>query len=347
MTDTHRAVSLMRKLAGAYGVDPTKVGVVGFSAGGHLAATVSVMPTNDPAERPDFSALVYPAVAPSDANREWLESTFFHRPMTDEELSDWNLVGRIDESTPPTLLIHAYDDNVVPISESLIWAGGNDRGRRRCGGALLRAGRPRFRPGQIRGRHRPMALVFWPIGCVGSNRYQGVTRPPGCRIPPSAPMIQKNSALTGPQFPSASFARTKMVCRPASNPEVSRSKCHGLHARVVRAVARQHLPRPAWLGVPGRTIDKDPDCDDILDRFAPIDSLVSGVAGTSRDLERLSAIDPHPVGSSRVGHVGAGRSLIWGPSDLGRIAQHLEIVGQDSGLERSQSWKKVVPSSMR
>lgn len=122
MTDTHRAVSLMRKLAGAYGVDPTKVGIVGFSAGGHLAATVSVTPSNDPAERPDFSALVYPAVAPSDANREWLESTFFHRPMTDEELSDWNLVGRIDESTPPTLLIHSYDDDVVPISESLIWA---------------------------------------------------------------------------------------------------------------------------------------------------------------------------------------------------------------------------------
>jgi len=122
MTDTHRAVSLMRKLAGAYGVDPTKVGVVGFSAGGHLAATVSVMPSNDPAERPDFSALVYPAVAPSDANREWLESTFFHRPMTDEELSDWDLVGKIDESTPPTLLVHSHDDDVVPISESLIWA---------------------------------------------------------------------------------------------------------------------------------------------------------------------------------------------------------------------------------
>jgi acetyl esterase/lipase len=122
MTDARRAVSLLRKLAAPYGVDPTRVGVVGFSAGGHLAATISVMPSEDPTERPDFAALVYPAVAPSDANREWLESTFFHRPMTDDEIAHWDLVGRIDGSTPPALLIHAYDDDVVPISESMLWA---------------------------------------------------------------------------------------------------------------------------------------------------------------------------------------------------------------------------------
>ena len=59
---------------------------------------------------------------------------------------------------------------------------------------------------------------------VGEDRRsQGATRPPGCRVPPSEPVIQKNSALTGPQFPAASFARTKSMCRPASRSDVSSS----------------------------------------------------------------------------------------------------------------------------
>lgn len=122
ITDARRAVALTRKLAHAYGVDPTKVGVVGFSAGGHIAASASVMPADDPAGVPDFAALVYPAVAPSEANREWLEATFFHHSMTANELSLWNLVSRVDASTPPMILFHSYDDDVVPISESLLWA---------------------------------------------------------------------------------------------------------------------------------------------------------------------------------------------------------------------------------
>jgi len=122
ITDTRRAVGLMRQLTHSYGFDPDKVGVVGFSAGGHLAASASVMPADDQAGIPDFAALVYPAVAPSEANREWLEKTFFHHPMTDAEIEDWNLVRRVGEATPPMMLVHSYDDDVVPISESLLWA---------------------------------------------------------------------------------------------------------------------------------------------------------------------------------------------------------------------------------
>ncbi len=122
MTDTHRAVAMMRSLATSYGVDASKVGVVGFSAGGHVAATVSVWPSEDPKGTPDFSALVYPAVTLSEDNRTWLEKTFFHRSMTEDELDNWDLLGRIGASTPPALMIHAVDDDVVPLSESLLWA---------------------------------------------------------------------------------------------------------------------------------------------------------------------------------------------------------------------------------
>jgi len=122
ITDARRAVGLMRSLAGTYDFDSTKIGVMGFSAGGHLAAAVSVLPSEDPGEIPDYSALVYPATILSDENRKWLEETLFHRPMTEEELRQYSLVDNVTCTTPPAFLAHAYDDDVVPISESQLYA---------------------------------------------------------------------------------------------------------------------------------------------------------------------------------------------------------------------------------
>jgi acetyl esterase/lipase len=120
--DTRRAVALMRSMATDYGFDAGSVGVAGFSAGGHLAATVSILPGDSELERPDFSMLIYGALPLSPANRTWLEETLFHRPMTAEELSRYALVERIDARTPPAFLVHAYDDEVVPVYESEVYA---------------------------------------------------------------------------------------------------------------------------------------------------------------------------------------------------------------------------------
>jgi acetyl esterase/lipase len=121
-TDARRAVSLLRSMAATYGFDPTKVGVLGFSAGGHLAATVSVTPTDAESERPDYSVLVYAVTTIAPENREWLEATLFHRAMTPDEVDQYSLVDRVSQSTPPAFLTHAFDDDVVPISESQAYA---------------------------------------------------------------------------------------------------------------------------------------------------------------------------------------------------------------------------------
>ncbi len=120
--DARRAISLMRSMADTYGIDPSRVGVMGFSAGGHLAATVSVLRSERVGENPSFSALIYPPTTMTSTNREWLEETLFHRAMTPDEVQSHSLPDRISNVTPPAFLVHAYDDDLVPITESMAYA---------------------------------------------------------------------------------------------------------------------------------------------------------------------------------------------------------------------------------
>jgi acetyl esterase/lipase len=122
ITDARRAISMMKLMAGEYGFDPTKVGIMGFSAGGHLATAASVLSPQNSDERPDFSALIYAVTTLAPENQEWLEKTLFHRPMTADEKRQYALVDHVDASTPPAFIVHTYDDDVVPIAESIVYA---------------------------------------------------------------------------------------------------------------------------------------------------------------------------------------------------------------------------------
>jgi len=112
----------MKSVAETYGFDPFKVGIMGFSAGGHLATATSVLTSENENENPDFSALAYPVTTLAAENQKWLEETLFHRPMTEDELRQYSLVDNVTAATPPAFLLHAYDDDVVPISESVVFA---------------------------------------------------------------------------------------------------------------------------------------------------------------------------------------------------------------------------------
>ena len=122
ITDARRAIVLMKSRARDFGCDPSHVGIMGFSAGGHLATAVSVLTPDKPDERPDFSALIYPVTTLSAANQKWLEESLFHRPMTDAEKKQYALADNVTKATPPAFLLHAYDDKIVPIEESLAYA---------------------------------------------------------------------------------------------------------------------------------------------------------------------------------------------------------------------------------
>jgi len=107
IADGKRAVRTLRYRAKELGIDPKRIGMIGFSAGGHLASSVGTdfdagnRRAADPVERrscrPDFLALVYPS------------TTIGGGTPTDE---------RVTRDTPPTWLVHARTDQIVPVAES-------------------------------------------------------------------------------------------------------------------------------------------------------------------------------------------------------------------------------------
>jgi acetyl esterase/lipase len=122
LTDGRRAVALMRTKADAYGFDPAQLGVMGFSAGSHLATVLSLWNDVDADEKPNFSVLVYGVTNLSAENLKWLEDDLYYRALTDEEKSQNTLLDLVTKNTPPAFLVHAYDDDVCHVDESLLYA---------------------------------------------------------------------------------------------------------------------------------------------------------------------------------------------------------------------------------
>ena len=112
LSDAKRAVRHVRRNAARYGIDPNRLGMLGFSAGGHLASWVGtdsdsgIPDSPDETERqscrPDFLCLIYPAISgnlfESERKGDWVS--------TDESVT---------ESTPPTFLAHTHEDNLSPL----------------------------------------------------------------------------------------------------------------------------------------------------------------------------------------------------------------------------------------
>jgi acetyl esterase/lipase len=114
LQDAQRALGLVRFRAAEWHVDPNKIGVMGFSAGGHMVASLSThfelrrYPPVDDADkvscRPDFAVALYPG----------------HLAVPEEDFvlnPDIRVTGR----TPPTFLLHASDDPVDPVENSLVY----------------------------------------------------------------------------------------------------------------------------------------------------------------------------------------------------------------------------------
>ena len=122
LTDTRRALKLLRQLAEKYGIHQHKVGLIGFSAGSHLSAVTSLWKSDDSQENPDFSGYIYGLTSISEINVERLEENLYHRKMTTEELVQNRLIDWVTKDTPPAFLVHAYDDDLVNVEETTLFA---------------------------------------------------------------------------------------------------------------------------------------------------------------------------------------------------------------------------------
>jgi acetyl esterase/lipase len=123
LQDAQQAIRIVRKNAAKYGVSPDKVGMMGFSAGGHLAATASTHFTTQVGEitdpsisvRPDFSLLIYPVITFNDRFTHFgSRDNLIGKNPPVEKIEWYSNDKQVTKDTPPTFLISTTDDSVQP-----------------------------------------------------------------------------------------------------------------------------------------------------------------------------------------------------------------------------------------
>lgn len=119
--DAHRAMRLVRSRAGDWKIDPHRIGMMGFSAGGHLASTIATHFENKE-DRPDFTILIYPVISMKDpighaASRDNLLGKDADPAMVELYSTELHVTAQ----TPPAYLAHAKDDD-VKIENSRLYA---------------------------------------------------------------------------------------------------------------------------------------------------------------------------------------------------------------------------------
>jgi acetyl esterase/lipase len=129
LQDAQQAIKLLRERASEWGLDPNKIGIMGFSAGGHVASTEAthfskalIENSNNTSLRPDFQILVYPVISMQDSlthadSRRKLLGT---KPAK-EQVDLYSNELQVDKNTPPAYITHAADDVTVDVDNSIFY----------------------------------------------------------------------------------------------------------------------------------------------------------------------------------------------------------------------------------
>ena len=115
LSDAHQAIRYMRKNAEQFGFN--QLGIMGSSAGGHLASTAA---THFDAEtRPDFQILFYPVVTMSEYTHQGSKDNLLGKNPSEELVKLYSNELQVTEQTPPAFIMHSSDDTVVPVQNTL------------------------------------------------------------------------------------------------------------------------------------------------------------------------------------------------------------------------------------
>lgn len=121
LQDAQEAVRYVRQNAAKWNIDPNKIGILGFSAGGHLASTASTHyddkvyeSTYKVSARPDFSLLIYPVISmENDITHKGSQTNLLGNNPSKDLIASFSNEKKVTAQTPPAFLIHATDDTVV------------------------------------------------------------------------------------------------------------------------------------------------------------------------------------------------------------------------------------------
>jgi acetyl esterase/lipase len=159
LLDAQRAIRTVRARSKDWGIDPAKIGIIGFSAGGHLAATAATRhdkgdpAAKDPVERqgcrPDFAVLVYPVITMGESTHGGSRNNLLGASPGPEAIALYSAEKQVTAKTSPTYLTHAVNDRIVPVSHS------------------------RFFHAALKEKEVPAEYLELPSGDHGLNGYKG------------------------------------------------------------------------------------------------------------------------------------------------------------------------------
>jgi len=129
LQDAQQAIKVVRENALKWGIDTNKVGIMGFSAGGHLASTEAthykksvIENSNNTNLRPDFQILVYPVIRMQDSlTHPGSRKNLLGEDPSKQVIDDFSNELQVDENTPPAYITQAADDKVVDVDNSIVY----------------------------------------------------------------------------------------------------------------------------------------------------------------------------------------------------------------------------------
>ncbi|MER3373065.1 MAG: alpha/beta hydrolase [Allomuricauda sp.] len=131
LQDAQRAIRLVKSKAPEWNISEGKIGIMGFSAGGHLASTLGTHyddevyekqdAVDDLSARPDFMALIYPVISMDNATtHSGSKGALLGENPSDDLANRFSANKNVTKNTPPTFLLHAQDDDAVPVENSIL-----------------------------------------------------------------------------------------------------------------------------------------------------------------------------------------------------------------------------------
>lgn len=128
LQDAQQAIYTVRANAGKWGINPEKVGIMGFSAGGHLAssltvhyADVKIANEKKLSLRPDFSVLIYPVITFGATTHGGSKKNLIGENPSADKVQYFSNETGVDANTPPTFMVHANNDKTVPVENSILF----------------------------------------------------------------------------------------------------------------------------------------------------------------------------------------------------------------------------------
>jgi len=182
LLDAARAVRYVRTNAAKWDVDPDRIGILGFSAGGHLASTLgtqfdhgkadAVDPLDRVSSRPDLMVLIYPVITMGELTHAGSKRNLLGEDPSSDLVKKYSNELHVSADTPPTFLVHTMTDAAVPVENSLVFVVALRRNKVPVEFHLYEKGPHGFGLAQS-----DPVLSTWPARCADWLALHGFTKP--------------------------------------------------------------------------------------------------------------------------------------------------------------------------